>query len=232
MATPTTRPPGSAHHDRHHLRVHRSTASLLLLMAAIGVRGAHAQDAGARRHRTPSPRRRRAGAEHDLVRVEARRSHLVPGEHVGRRRAGAVEGRRGLPARQDLGLRPGQRLGVGRLQRRVRHRRGGRSGTDQAEGPVARPERRLPARRRREGADLLPALQLRRGTSISGTSTRPTSTRSATRRPSSGARTSSCRSSSRRSRAGSSPRRSATTSMSGRRTRRRATRRRSSAPAT
>ena len=47
MATPTTRPAGTAHHGRHHLRVHRSTASLLLLMAAIGVRGAHAQDAGA-----------------------------------------------------------------------------------------------------------------------------------------------------------------------------------------
>ena len=47
MATSTTRPTGSAHHGRHHLRVHRSTAFLLLLMAAIGVRGAHAQDAGA-----------------------------------------------------------------------------------------------------------------------------------------------------------------------------------------
>ncbi len=107
------------------------------------------------------PRGRRADADHGLVRVEARRSHVLPGQHVERRRAGPVEGRHGLSARQDLGLRPGQRLGVGRLQRRLRHRRGGRYGTDQAEGPVPRPERRLPARRHREGADLFPPHELR-----------------------------------------------------------------------
>ena len=47
----------------------------------------------------------------------------MPGGHVEGRRAAAIDGRRAVSARKDLGLRPDQRLGVGRLQRRVRHRR-------------------------------------------------------------------------------------------------------------
>ena len=85
-------PPGSAHHDRHHLRVHRSTASLLLLMAAVWSEARRPRTRPLR-HRAP-PRGHRAGANHDLVRVDARPSHILPGEHVERRRVAAVEGRR------------------------------------------------------------------------------------------------------------------------------------------
>ena len=58
------------------------------------------------------------------LRVDSRSTNGVPRRYVARRRAGAIEGRGAVSARKDLGLRPDQRLGVGRLQRRVRHRRG------------------------------------------------------------------------------------------------------------
>ena len=83
------------------------------------------------------------------------------GRHVEGRRAAAIDGRRAVPARKDLGLRPDQRLGVGRLQRRVRHRPGRGTGDDEAQAALAHSERRLPAVRRREGPDLFPAVQLR-----------------------------------------------------------------------
>ena len=83
------------------------------------------------------------------------------GRHVEGRRAAAIDGRRALSARKDLGLRPDQRLGVGRLQRRVRHRRRRGTGDEKAQGALVHSERRLPARRRREGPGLFPAIQLR-----------------------------------------------------------------------
>ena len=95
------------------------------------------------------------------VRVEAGRTNAVRRGHVEGRRPGAIEGGRAVSPRKDLGLRPDQRLGVGRVQRRVRHRSRGCTRDDQAQAPVARSERRLPAVRRGEGAGLFPAVQLR-----------------------------------------------------------------------
>ena len=98
---------------------------------------------------------------------------------------------------------------------------------DQAQDPHAHSERRLPARRRRKGSGLFPAVQLR---AVSEPAESRRDLRGRLRQHEgrfSGARTSSCRSSSRRSRGGSSRRRCATTSTSGRRTLRRAIRRRS-----
>ena len=100
-------------------------------------------------------------AVHRVVRVEAWRTHAVRGGHVEGHRAAAIVGRGAVSARTDVGLRPEQRLGVGRLQRRVRHRCGRGTADDQTQAAVARAERRLPAVRRREGPDLLPAFQLR-----------------------------------------------------------------------
>ena len=92
--------------------------------------------------------------------IEARWSYAVSSRHVEGRRAAAIDGRRAVSARKDLGLRPDERLGVGRLQRRVRHRP--RRGTgEEAQAPLAHSERRLPALRWRQGPDLFPAVQLR-----------------------------------------------------------------------
>ena len=85
----------------------------------------------------------------------------MPGRHVEGRRAAALDGRRAVSARKDVGLRPDQRLGVGRLQRRVRHRHRRGTADDEAQATLARSERWLPAVRRRQGPDLFPAFQLR-----------------------------------------------------------------------
>ena len=58
---------------------------------------------------------------HGDLRLDSRPTHAMRGRHVEGRRAAAIDRRGAVSARKDLGLRPGQRLGVGRLQRRVRH---------------------------------------------------------------------------------------------------------------
>ena len=125
------------------------------LVTARSHRGSHASHRGS--HATGFHGASRSVLD---VRVEARRSHAVSSRHVEGRRAAAIDGRRAVSARKDLGLRPDERLGVGRLQRRVRHRP--RRGTgEEAQAPLAHSERRLPALRRRQGPGLFPAVQLR-----------------------------------------------------------------------
>ena len=122
----------------------------------------------------PPPRVSRGsggGARHDVgaaaldtfggLRVEAGRARAVRGRHVQGGRPAAIDRRRTVPARKDVGIRPGARLGLGWLQRRVRHRHRRRTGDDQAIGPGTHSERRLPVGQWREGPDLLPAFQLR-----------------------------------------------------------------------
>ena len=82
-------PPGSAHHDRHHLRVHRSTASLLLLMAATCPKRA-AQDAAAAPSAPPprTPRRRQPrsrASRRQAVAHPARRTRRTASCCCGRR---------------------------------------------------------------------------------------------------------------------------------------------------
>ena len=161
------RPPPPAPGQRAPRPAPPSGSSLHRVPAAVdgGCRasGAHTPRTRVLRHRTPVRRGRRAGAEHDLVRVEARRPHLMPGEHVGRRRAGEVDGRRGLPARQDLGLRRQAGIWVSDgCSGEFVAGAGAPNETDQAEGPVQHvPNAGFLLVRRREGADLFPALQLR-----------------------------------------------------------------------
>ena len=71
-------------------------------------------------------------------------------------------GRGAMSARKDVGLRPDERLGVGRLQRRVRDRAGrGSEPTTKPRPLVAHSQRRLSALRWRQGSDLFPPLHLR-----------------------------------------------------------------------
>jgi hypothetical protein len=67
-------------------------------------------------------------------------THQLPGEHHGRCRAGAIDRRQRLPARENLGLRRQEHLGVGWLQRAVLCRAAARRG-DQIEGARVRAER-------------------------------------------------------------------------------------------
>ena len=69
---------------------------------------------------TPSPDAGAAQVVDGDVLVEARRAFELRRRHVEGRRAAAIDGRGAMSARKDVGLRPDQRLGVGRLQRRVR----------------------------------------------------------------------------------------------------------------
>ena len=63
-------------------------------------------------------------------------AHAVRGGHLEGRRAAAIDRKRAMPARKDVGLRPDQRVGVGRLQRGVRHRRRGVGGIVEAEAAL------------------------------------------------------------------------------------------------
>ena len=90
---------------------------------------------------------------------------VLPRQHLEGDRAREILRRLPLPPRQDVGLRRRGRLGGGRVQRRVRGRRGAgqgrRGGPAQAEAPRPHSQPRVPDRRRREGRDVRPALQLR-----------------------------------------------------------------------
>ena len=98
------------------------------------------------------------------VLVEAWRDHALRGGHVEGRRSCPFVRYGGVPAREDLGLRRSERVGLGRLRRRVHRRRnrGRRAAAgDDEEGAALHPERRLPDRRGRQGRDVRPAFQLR-----------------------------------------------------------------------
>src|SRR6187399_3163422 len=83
---------------------------------------------------------------HRPVSLKGWRADLLRSRYFGRRRAGKVYRRTGMPARQDLGLRRHRYLGVGWLWRRLRCGQDDpTTGPGEAATARLRPERRLPS---------------------------------------------------------------------------------------
>ena len=133
----------------------------MLLVAASG----SAQSSGNAAGDSPQPATGTPGTTqtpvHDPLRVDEHNAYPVRRGHVVRCRAGEFVWRSRLPAGKDVGLRRQGHLGVGRLRRRIRRGPDDGRADGRAKTPEYVPNAGFLSVRRREGADLFPALQLR-----------------------------------------------------------------------